>query len=37
VKIVETTDETNPKTMTFTALREGGTTETVLFKFIGIF
>jgi hypothetical protein len=37
VKIVETTDETNPKTMTFTALREGGITETVLFRFIGTF
>ena len=35
VKIVETTDETNPKTMTFTALREDGKTETVTFSFSG--
>jgi hypothetical protein len=35
VKIVETTDEANPKTMTFTVLREDGTTESIPFKFIG--
>jgi len=37
VKIVETTDPDNPKTMTFTALHEDGTTETIPFKFLGIF
>jgi hypothetical protein len=37
VKIVETTDETNPKTMTFTALHEDGKTETVPFRFLGTF
>jgi len=35
VKLVETTDPDNPKTMTFTALHEDGTTETIPFKFIG--
>jgi len=34
VKFVETTD---PKTLTFTALREDGKTEIVSFRFIGIF
>ena len=37
VKIVETTDETNPKTMTFTALHEDGITEIIPFRFIGTF
>jgi hypothetical protein len=37
VKIVETTDETNPKTMTFTALCEDGTTKTIPLRFIGTF
>jgi len=37
VKIVETTDETNPKTLNFSALREDGKTESVPFRFIGIF
>jgi len=35
VKIVETTDPDNPKTITLTALQEDGTNKTVPFKFIG--
>jgi hypothetical protein len=35
LKLVETTDPDNPKTMTLTTLHEDGTTETVPFKFVG--
>jgi len=36
IKIVETTDPDNPKTITLTTLHEDGTTETIPFRFIGI-
>jgi hypothetical protein len=36
VKIVETTDPDNPKTMTFDTIHEDGIPETISFKFIGI-
>jgi hypothetical protein len=36
VKLVETTDPDNPKTMTLTALHEDGITETIPLKFIGV-
>jgi hypothetical protein len=36
VKIVETTDPDNPKTMTLSAIREDGTPKTISFRFIGI-
>jgi hypothetical protein len=37
LKLVETTDPDNPKTMTLTALRKDGITETVPLRFIGQF